>query len=109
MDSSNERLLSLSEASRLIPLHGGRHPHTSTLWRWCRRGLKGTRLEYVRGGRAILTSEEAVGRFLNRLAEMDDLDFTPDEQFHKKLSTPTEKQRSHEIARANEELESHGI
>ena len=48
-----EELLSLAEASRLLP----NRPHVSTLWRWCRRGVKGVRLQTVIvGGRRYTTA-----------------------------------------------------
>jgi hypothetical protein len=47
-----EKLLSLSEAAELLP----NRPHVSTLWRWCRRGVKGVRLRtLIVGGRRYTT------------------------------------------------------
>lgn len=63
----NERMLSLDEAGAFLP---GR-PSKTSVWRWCRRGLNGVRLEYVRIGRRMWTSAEALERFARRLAEID--------------------------------------
>lgn len=63
-----ETKLSLSQAAKQAP---GR-PHASTLWRWCRGGLHGVRLEYVRFGRRIFTSMEAMDRFAAALAAHDE-------------------------------------
>lgn len=71
IDLATERILSLSEAARALPRIGGKRPHCSTLWRWCRRGCNGVRLEYARIGRRIVTSEEALSRFAARLAAAD--------------------------------------
>lgn len=71
LDLTNETGLSLSEATKQLPSLGGRRLDVSTLWRWCRRGVRGVRLEYVRLGRRIITSREALARFAQRLAEVD--------------------------------------
>lgn len=64
---ANERLLSLSEAAKALP----HRPSVSTIWRWCRRGLRGSRLEYVRLGGRVFTSEEALRRFGAAMAASD--------------------------------------
>lgn len=71
IDPANEQLLSLTDAARTIPRVGKRRVHCSTLWRWCRKGLRGVRLEYVKIGRRIATSSEALARFFNALAAAD--------------------------------------
>lgn len=71
IDIQNESLLSLTEATKALPRVNGKRPSISTLWRWCRRGLRGVRLEYIRVGRGIATSHEALNRFFNSLAAAD--------------------------------------
>jgi hypothetical protein len=66
-----ESIVTLTEATKILPPLNGRRPAISTLWRWCRKGLRGVHLEYIRVGRNIATSREALGRFVNRLAEAD--------------------------------------
>ena len=45
--------------------------HPCTVWRWIQKGVRGVRLEHIRVGRRILTSDEAVERFFFALAEAD--------------------------------------
>jgi hypothetical protein len=71
-DLTREDLLSLSEAARYLPTVNGKKHATSTLYRWCRRGIGGIRLEYIRVGRTIATSREALDRFFAALAEVDE-------------------------------------
>ena len=66
-DSLQESPISLAEAAKLVP---GR-PHTTTIWRWCRRGHAGIRLDYIRCGRRIYTSREALQRFFSKVTEND--------------------------------------
>lgn len=64
-----EPLISLSEATRLIPPRNGRRVSTVTVWRWCAGGLYGVRLEYVQYGRRVFTTAGALARFSVALAE----------------------------------------
>ena len=89
----NEKLISLSEASRLIP---GK-PHPSSIWRACRLGLrarngKRIRLEHLRCFGRILTSQEAVGRFCVELTRNDAEHF--DESADAKSITPQPSRRT---------------
>ena len=61
-------ILTLAEAARLVP---GR-PHVATIFRWCRYGCRGVRLDYSRMGRRMLTTREALERFGNALAALDE-------------------------------------
>jgi len=67
----NEELLTLTEATKVMPRINGRRPAVSTLWRWCRKGLHGVHLEYLRIGRNIVTSRRALRRFFADLAVAD--------------------------------------
>ena len=88
IDIHNETVLSLTEATKVLPRLNGKRPSISTLWRWCRKGLRGVRLEYIRLGRSIATSEEALNRFFEALAEADE---PPDAE---RPATPQPKQPS---------------
>jgi hypothetical protein len=68
----NEKLITLTEATKLLPLVNGKRIHVSTLWRWCRKGSRGIALEFLRVGSKIVTSYEALQRFSIALAELDD-------------------------------------
>ncbi len=72
IDLQSEKLLSLTDAAKALPAIDGRRPHVSTMWRWCKKGVRGVRLEYVRLGHRVCTSMEALTRFSQRLAELDD-------------------------------------
>ena len=62
-----ENLLSLTEAAHSLP----HHPHISTLWRWCKKGCRGTRLDFLRLGGRIFVSREALLRFGEAMAASD--------------------------------------
>ena len=65
----DEQVLTFSEAASRLPRFHGRKVHTSTLWRWARKGVKGVRLETRRLGGRFVTSLEALERFSKKLAE----------------------------------------
>jgi len=67
----DENLLSLTEAAKCLPAVDGRRHTPAALYRWCRRGINGVRLEYVRVGGTLATSREALRRFFAALAEAD--------------------------------------
>lgn len=109
IDIEKETLLSLTQATKVVPTVNGRRPAIATLWRWCRKGLGGVNLEYVRIGRNIATSREALNRFFNRLAAID----TPAEgtrpspQARRLVPTPRARQRM--LDEADRVLERAGI
>ena len=93
----DEHVIDLSQATKLFP----NRPHASTIWRWSRRGLGGVRLEYIRAGRKILTSVEAVERFCRALADADDVPPAPQQPRRtSRARSPQQKQRDVEKARA---------
>ena len=53
-----EEVISFSEAARELNVH------VATVHRWRQRGIQGTRLEAVRIGGKILTTRQALGRFI---------------------------------------------
>ena len=63
----SEPKLTLTQARNTLD---GR-PSVAALWRWCRKGLRGVKLEYLREGRRIVTSRAALDRFFQRLTELD--------------------------------------
>jgi hypothetical protein len=69
---SDAELLTLAEATRRLPRIDGKKIAIPTIWRWCRRGLRGVRLEYTRVGRRICVSPAALSTFFGQLAEMDE-------------------------------------
>ena len=107
IDLQNEELLSLTDATRALPPIDGRRPHTSTLWRWCRRGIRGVHLEHVRLGHRVCTTREALERFVQRLAEVDLLDRAAPVAPTK--TTRSDAQRQRDVERADHELSRAGI
>lgn len=107
IDIHSDRVLSLTDATKALPPIGGKRLHPSTVWRWCRQGIRGVHLEYARLGHRIVTSEDAIARFAERLAEADvppggpKLDDTP--------KTRTDKQRQRDVTKAEAELAKAGI
>ena len=107
IDLDTERVLSLSDATKALPSLGGKRLHPSTIWRWCKHGLGGVRLEYARLGKRIITTHEAIGRFAQALADANDkprgpkLDDTPKPR--------TDKRRQRDIDTAENELAKAGI
>ncbi len=69
IDLENETPLTLNQARRLPYLQGrnGNHISLCTLHRWRRRGVGGVVLETAKVGGTVLTTTEAVLRFVQRL------------------------------------------
>ena len=106
--STDEELITLSQATRRLPRIEGRKVAASTLWRWCRQGLRGVFLEYVRVGRRICTSREALLRFFTALADLDERTCppTPPRQTRRPI---TSRQRRRALREADAILERAGI
>lgn len=64
IDTSRETLVSLTAAAELYPAVDGRRPHPSTIYHQTTTGVGGVRLESVRVAGRVVTSVEAVARFL---------------------------------------------
>jgi len=109
IDIHNETVLSLTEATKVLPRLNGKRPSISTLWRWCRKGLRGVRLEYIRLGRSIATSEEALNRFFEALAEADEVpvENRPAASARPQRANPSRRQAS--LDAADKVLERAGI
>ncbi len=107
IDFQNEQLLSLTDAARAVPPIDGKRPHVSTIWRWCRKGVRGIQLEYVRLGHRVCTSGQALARFAQRLAEADAKPRSPSPSLRD--TSPSECQQKKSIQRAEAELNRAGI
>jgi hypothetical protein len=74
IDPTTETLRPFAEAARrLPPLRSSRPVSPATLWRWSAHGLKARgghtiRLETIRIGGTVCTSEEALARFFRALS-----------------------------------------
>jgi hypothetical protein len=102
----DEQLITLTEAAKHLPRIDGRKVSVCTLWRWCRRGLRGVRLEYVRVGRKICTTHEALMRFFAELSALDRQTSPPGRpSFLAGRKPVTSKQRLRALAEADAVLE----
>ncbi len=100
--------LTLTEAAALLG-RGGKRPSTCTVWRWCRKGCRGVALEYLRMGREIRVTEDALRDFGQRLAQAD----RPLTASAAPAPPPTERtrtdaQRERAVAEARENLRRRG-
>ncbi len=59
-----EDIVTLAEARDELHRVTGRRPDKATIWRWMKRGVGGIRLDAIRLGREILTSKQAITRFI---------------------------------------------
>ena len=109
--SKDEALVTLTDAAKMLPrVGGGKRIHTSTIWRWMRKGCKGIFLEYVRVGSKIATSSEALNRFFILLADADKAkQLSDDVHWPNKHRRPTDKARQRSIEEANNILVRAGI
>jgi hypothetical protein len=64
-DLFRDELLTLAAAASLLPTR----PHVSTLWRWCRRGVKGVRLQTVIVGGRRYTKASFLSDFVAQLTD----------------------------------------
>lgn len=77
----------------------------TTVYRWCKIGIGGVRLQYVKLGRRMLSSKRALNQFMQQLQEQDDFEW-PD--FDRKSATPRVRASAqHEDAKRI--LEEHGV
>src|SRR4051794_32372087 len=68
IDLASEELLTLREAAKCRPNgRKGRPTHFTTVHRWIKTGVRGVKLEAVRIGGCLFTSNEAIQRFADRL------------------------------------------
>lgn len=104
-DPSEEPPIPLGQVPKMVSWlpcrRQGKRLHISTVFRWALRGVRGVRLETIRIGGTLCTSEEALVRFFQHLS--GDGPAPP--------ATParTSRARRREIARAQRDLQRAGI
>jgi hypothetical protein len=87
-----DRWIPLFEAPVYFPLdRRGRHPHKSCIYRWCKYGKHGVRLESWLVGRCRCTSPQAIARFIERLSKAVNLDAIPSLDGHTEASAALER------------------
>jgi hypothetical protein len=67
----SEQPFTLRQIAALLPGSNNRPVSYFTVWRWARGGHKGVQLETMPLGRRLVTSMEAVQRFMEALASKD--------------------------------------
>ena len=77
---TSREALTLTEAAKLLPTTDGKRVQPSTVWRWCRIGIKGRnghriRLEHSRLGRRVVTSRRSLDAFGAAIAQADEEHF----------------------------------
>lgn len=99
IDLATENVMPLAQAAKLIPSTRtpGKRLNACTIWRWATRGCKGTKLETLKTPGGLVTSQEAVQRFLEKLTAGE------------ASESRTTKQRQRDIDRAERELSAVGI
>ena len=112
IDLTKEQLFTLTQATKYLPSINGKRIAISTLWRWCRKGLRGVHLDYVRIGRRIFTSPDALSQFANALAKVDMQEHDSTERaisWGRPKRPRSEAQRRKDIEAAERELREAGI
>ncbi|MCA8943151.1 MAG: DUF1580 domain-containing protein [Planctomycetes bacterium] len=80
IDTEREELITLREAAPLFPrLRGKKRPHISTLYRWTRQEARRGRptLDSTKVGGTIVTSREAIHRFIAASEAATDFEIAP--------------------------------
>lgn len=106
IDLATETVVTLTDAPRHLPSRRrGRKPHSSTLWRWAKYGVKGAdgaviKLETIRVGGSTCTSVEGLQRFCEALTARPEPGPHPSR-------TPAARRKA--IEQADRALDAHGI
>lgn len=93
---ASEHIRTLAEAARKRPAGRNNRPtHVSTVYRWISKGVRGVKLEAIRIGGRLYTSDEALQRFAERLTH------EPPDQFNsvKHQTSPKCSRASEDAAR----------
>ena len=104
---SQSQFLTLSEAAALLG-RGGRRPSIPTLWRWCRHGCRGVRLSYMKLGRELRITPDAIEAFGRALAAQD-REPKPTRSTLPVRTRTTPARRARELARTKAALEAMGF
>ena len=99
MSIASECVISLREAAHRLPRisRSGKPVHFSTIYRWATRGVGGVRLEVAKIGGRLVTTTEALERFVMSCTHRGSLSVQPS------------RMRQRAIDQAERELEALGI
>jgi hypothetical protein len=101
MITFQDKLLTFADASKFLRTRLKIKTHPITLFRWATKGADGVRLETIRVGRKIFTSEESLLDFFHRRTNREGLNVLP---AHK-----TRRQRQAQQKHVERELVKAGI
>ena len=108
MINTQEPLLSLNEAARAFPAIDGHRPAPSTVFRWMMQGVRGgVKLEFVRRGRRVGTTQAAINDFMRRLAETPAPTGSPAPRTGPRARTAA--QRNRDVSAAKARLRAAGV
>lgn len=107
---SDDKYLDLTQAAKRTP---GR-PSPSTIWRWCRKGIKSRtgdqiRLKHVRAGSRIFIKPDDLDDFFKRTAEADAPHFEQESKPTAITKSRSNKRRNKSITAAKKVLVEGGI
>ena len=109
IDMKTEELITLADATHVLPRLNGRRLHSSTIWRWAVKGVGSVKLDYLKIGGRIVTSREALNRFSSALADSDRRPGESQKAHRPEGKHSTDGQRAKAIAQAEVDLEAAGI
>lgn len=98
--SSGEELISLAEATKLLPKRNGKKTSIRTLERWIRFGHRGVFLEAARTGGFFSTSREALQRFSAKCMQADVKRFALPAAAEPKKPVPRKSRSQEELEKA---------
>ena len=87
----DEQVLTFAEATTRLPRLGGRKIHTSSIWRWATKGVRGVRLEARLLGGRYVTSLEALDRFAATLVRNRQVQGNPPVTSSKSQTQPSHR------------------
>lgn len=101
INATSDKIVTFTEAAKICPTLNGKRPSTVTIWRWATKGVRGVRLEHVRVGRRMVTTEEAINTFFRDLSSVPAVERAP---LTNRPQKSTEKQRERELSKTMSSL-----
>lgn len=106
ISATTEKVITFAEAAKICPQIDGKRPSTVTIWRWATKGVRGVRLEHVRVGRRMVTTEEAINTFFRDLSSVPAVERAP---LTNRPQKSTEKQRERQLSKTKSSLIASGM
>jgi len=104
-------LMTLGQAARLVPTTNGKTVSTTSLWRWCSKGVNGCKLKHYRFGKRICVTAADLLDFGRQVAEAREVEENEEVkvQYHRQPRKRSAAQRERDIAAAEKSLRERGI